>query len=298
MNIDVVTPTFNRDRFLDATLKSVLEQEFAGKLNYYIMDGGSTDQSVQLARNWLLRIDAAPGHARLQIETGKDGGMYDAICKGFLKGSGDVMGWINSDDIYLPNAFKAVQQVFDEHPSVDWIAGIPSLVNAHGSIAGVRTGFPFKSQDGIRRGIYNFKNARRLCPAIQQDCVFWRRSLWNKLDQEFINAFREARYAGDHLLWSEFAKHARMYHLECALSGFRVHGEQLTNDISAYAAEMGAREARWLDILVSALLNLPYVAPSIFGQGIWRKLHQALCVKVGAGFIFWDDKSAKWIRNV
>lgn len=297
MNIDVVTPTYNRDRFLEATLKSVLEQEFAGKLNYLIMDGGSTDQTIPVANNWIRRIEEGANKATLRVETGKDKGMYDAICKGFLQGHGEIMAWINSDDIYLPNAFKAVQQVFEAHPDVDWISGIPALINVHGSVAGVRAGFPFKSQSGIRRGIYNFKNTRKLCPPIQQDCVFWRRSLWNKLDRDFFNRFSGMKYAGDHILWAEFAKHARMYHVECALSCFRVHGGQLTSDISGYATEMGERPPMWRDILASAMLNLRYIAPSIFRRGPLRKIHEGLCARLGSGFISWDAQAGEWTKS-
>lgn len=297
MIIDIVTPTYNRDRFLAETLESVITQKTDGKINYYIMDGGSTDNTIEISQIWKAKAQVANSNLTMDIEIGKDKGMYDAIFKGFNKGSGDIMAWINSDDIYLPKALSVVENIFESFPEVDWLCGIPSIINIHGSITKVRTSFPYKSQDGIRRGIYSFKHAMRFCPPIQQDCVFWRRSLWNKLTPDFFEQFKAAKYAGDHFLWSALAKHAKLYHLECSLSCFRVHGNQLTTSLSGYAQEMGGQIPKWRDTLISAVLNAPYVAPSIFFKAPWKNYHSKLCSKVGSGFIFWDDDTAAWIKR-
>lgn len=295
MIIDIVTPTYNRDRFLAETLESVITQKTNGKINYYIMDGGSTDNTMEIAQTWKARAQVDNPHLTMDIEIGRDKGMYDAIFKGFNKGSGEVMAWINSDDIYMPHAFNVVSQIFKEHPDIDWISGIPSFINTQSSIIKVRTSLPLKTQLGIRSGIYNFQNTRKLCPAIQQDCVFWRRSLWDKLDKNFFSKFRNAKYAGDHFLWSEFAKYAPLCHVECVLSGFRIHESQLTTNLSGYSHEMKAPSPSWMDVFYSSLLNIPLLNPKLLNPILLKKKHKNLCSKLGTGYIFWDRESEKWI---
>lgn len=297
MIIDIVTPTYNRDRFLAETLESVITQKTNGKINYYIMDGGSTDNTIEIAITWKARAQTMNSGLTMDIEVGNDKGMYDAIFKGFNKGSGDIMAWINSDDIYMPHALNVVSQVFQDHPDIEWISGIPSFINTQSSIIKVRTSFPLKTQSGIKRGIYNYQNTRKFCPSIQQDCVFWRRHLWNTLDKEFFLKFRNAKYAGDHLLWSEFAKHTPLFHVESILSGFRIHDSQLTTNLSSYLHEMEASQPNWMDIFRSGLLNLPLISPKLLTPISLEKKHKQLCSRLGTGYIFWDRASEKWIKQ-
>lgn len=292
MIIDIVTPTYNRDTFIEKTLKSVMEQNTKSKIHHYIMDGGSTDDTVNIVNKHLLESNTQKIEITLTVD--RDEGMYDAIYKGFAKGNGDIMAWINSDDIYLPNALQTVETIFEKYKDIDWIVGIPVHINEFDAITGISYGFPLKTQKGIQRGIYNFKNSRRLCSTIQQDAVFWRRSLWNKLQGDFFKKFRSSKYAGDHLLWQEFARYSGLYYVNSALSCFRVHENQLTNDLDKYANEMNYKKPSLRESLISFLLNIPILFPSILKSGIIKNIHKKLCKSHQCGLIAWDVNMHYW----
>ena len=110
--ITVVTPSFNQARFLDETLRSVLAQRDEIH-EFFVIDGGSTDASVEIIRRYDSQIDWWVSEA--------DAGQADAIHKGFSRAHGDVLYWINSDDVLLPGAIARVRQAFDANPH--WDAG-------------------------------------------------------------------------------------------------------------------------------------------------------------------------------
>src|SRR5882724_9660763 len=112
--ISVVTPSFNRGRFLEETILSVLNQNYAN-LEYIIIDGGSNDETVEIIRRYEDRL--------AYWISEKDRGQAHAINKGLEKATGDIFAFINSDDLYLPGAFRAVAEYFREHPSCEWLCG-------------------------------------------------------------------------------------------------------------------------------------------------------------------------------
>src|SRR4051812_44065291 len=105
--VTVVTPSFNQGRFLEATLRSVLNQQYPD-LEYIVLDGGSTDGSVDILRRYAAQL--AYWHTR------KDAGQADAIATGFEMATGEVLCWVNSDDILLPGALHRVGAFFRDHP--------------------------------------------------------------------------------------------------------------------------------------------------------------------------------------
>ena len=199
--ISIVTPSFNQARFLEDTIQSVLQQGY-GNLEYVIIDGGSTDGSVDIIRRyedrlhyWISEPDA--GHA-------------DALNKGFAKTSGEIMAWINSDDKYLPWTFRVVAEIFREFPHVEWLGGFDAFWNERGEITSARR---------HPRNIYDFLLGD--FGWIQQESTFWRRSLWDKAGA-FIN--RDYKWMVDGELWCRFFGHADLYSADCILGGFREHG--------------------------------------------------------------------------
>jgi glycosyltransferase involved in cell wall biosynthesis len=201
--ITIVTPSFNQADYLEATMASVLGQDYDG-LEYMVVDGGSTDGSVDIIRRhesslawWVSEPDA---------------GYADAVNKGFAHGSGDIMGWINSSDFYLPWTLRVVAEVFASHPDVDWITGAPCVAGSDGLLRS--TGSSNVNRYDFLSGIYL---------RIQQESTFWRRSLWEAvggLDTSLC-------YAADHDLWNRFFARTELYSLSCALAAFRWHGERL-----------------------------------------------------------------------
>ncbi len=120
--ISIVTPSFNQGNFLEQTILSVLNQNYPN-LEYIILDGGSTDNSVDIIRKYEDRITF--------WESKPDKGQADAIYRGFEKSTGDILAWINSDDYYLEEAFIRVGEFFLHHPEVQWAIGDGIFVDAH-----------------------------------------------------------------------------------------------------------------------------------------------------------------------
>ena len=112
--LSIVTPSFNQGRFLEETILSVLNQGYEN-LEYIIIDGGSTDESVSIIRRYEDRL--------AYWESEKDRGQVHAINKGLERATGDVFAFINSDDVYLPGAFNAVLDHFADNPKSNWVCG-------------------------------------------------------------------------------------------------------------------------------------------------------------------------------
>ncbi|HEY4500327.1 MAG TPA: glycosyltransferase, partial [Candidatus Paceibacterota bacterium] len=99
MKFSIVTPVYNGQAHIRETIESVLSQEGDFEIEYFIMDGGSTDATVEIV------LEYASRDKRVSVFSEKDSGMYDAVNKGFFKATGDVYAYINSDDVYEPGAF-------------------------------------------------------------------------------------------------------------------------------------------------------------------------------------------------
>ncbi|MBN1632260.1 MAG: glycosyltransferase [Thermoleophilia bacterium] len=203
--ISVVTPSYNQDEFLEATLRSVISQGYPN-LEYVVIDGGSTDDSVNIIKRY--EADLA------YWVTEPDEGHAQALNKGFAHTTGEIMCWINSSDMYYPWTFETVAEVFSQLPQVDWITGTSSIFDVHGRPRAVASAAAVNVFD-ILVGDYR---------SIQQESVFWRRSLWDRaggrLDQTLT-------CAADLDLWLRFFRLARLYHVGTILGGFRVHDEPL-----------------------------------------------------------------------
>ena len=110
--LSIVTPSFNQAAFLEQAIDSVLGQKYAA-LEYVIMDGGSTDGSVEIIR----RREAA----LTSWTSAPDGGHYAAVNAGFARTTGEIMAWLNADDQYLPWTFSVVAEVFGQFPEIEWV---------------------------------------------------------------------------------------------------------------------------------------------------------------------------------
>ncbi len=214
--ISIVTPSLNQAGFLEETIRSVLDQEYPD-LEYVVVDGGSTDGSAEIVRKYGDRLHSWVSE--------KDGGHADALNKGFARTSGEIMAWINGDDKYMPWTFRVVAEIFTQFPQVNWITGFPAFWNDRGVLT---------SAERIQKNIYDFLFGNY--DWIQQESVFWRRSLWEKTGG-FID--REYRFMVDGELWCRFFLHDDLVSLDCILGGYRVHpGNRARNNYGACNAEM------------------------------------------------------------
>jgi glycosyltransferase involved in cell wall biosynthesis len=132
--ISIVTISFNQSAFLEETINSVLGQKYPN-LEYIIIDGGSTDGSTDIIRKYENQLSYWVSE--------KDGGMYEALQKGFNKSSGEIMGWINSDDLLQPNSLFLLAKVFSEYPECNWIEGRNIVINEQGKLT--NECFPFNT---------------------------------------------------------------------------------------------------------------------------------------------------------
>lgn len=224
--LSIVTPSYNQGQFLEDAIQSVILQEYPN-LEYIVIDGGSSDGSVETIKKY---------QSRLAYWTSEpDQGQYDAINQGFARTSGEIMGWLNSDDKYMPEAFSVVADIFTAFPQVEWITTVhPLMWNERGQTVGVDFTGGFNKTAFFKGS--NFPVSSSLGKRwIQQESTFWRRSLWDRaggcLDPSF-------KVAGDFDLWARFFEHADLYGVQALLGGFRMHGVQKSIQLrDAYMAE-------------------------------------------------------------
>jgi glycosyltransferase involved in cell wall biosynthesis len=202
--ISIVTCSYQQGAFIDATIRSVIEQEYDG-LEYIVMDGGSSDDSVDIIRRHESHIDYWTSQ--------KDAGQTDALIKGFARCSGEIMGWLCSDDLLLPNALNTVAQFFADNPGVDAVYGDALWIDRSGKLIRPKKEIPFSRF--MLRFDHNY---------VPQPSMFWRRSLFDKvggLDPRFSLAM-------DSDLWDRFSQATRIAHIPAFLSCMRFYPEQKT----------------------------------------------------------------------
>ncbi|HQJ32780.1 MAG TPA: glycosyltransferase family 2 protein [Anaerolineaceae bacterium] len=202
--ISIVTPSFNQAQYLEETIRSVLLQNYPN-LEYIIIDGGSTDGSVEIIKKyepWLTYWVSEP-----------DRGQSHAINKGFARSTGEIMAWINSDDTYAINAFREVTEVFLREETL-WVVGFTDKINAEGHVFQHEKRDEEKTEDWYVGGLY-----------LQQG-IFWRRKLWELsgcLDENL-------QYSFDYDLWIRFIQHQPFaYWIDKILANFRIHSESKTS---------------------------------------------------------------------
>ncbi|MBI5381817.1 MAG: glycosyltransferase [Opitutae bacterium] len=234
--LTVVTPSFNQAAFLEATMRSVLDQPGV-RIDYIVQDGGSTDGSAALLQRYAHRLKHA--------ESARDAGQADALFRGFAHtecGPDDVMAYLNSDDVLMPGAARFVAEFFARHPEIDAVYGHRVLI------------------DDDDREIGRWYTPRRACDnlllqdLIPQETLFWRRRVWDRvggIDTSF-------HFALDWDLLLRFAATgAKIARLPWFLASFRVHAQQKTQ---AWMQGVGVAE---MDRLRTRSLGRPPLADEV-----------------------------------
>lgn len=206
-SISIVTPSFQHGKFIERTIKCILNQQYS-PLEYIIQDGGSTDETVQI----LKRYSGSLSH----WESNKDNGQSHAINLGFQRTTGEIMAYLNSDDILLPGTLHYVAKYFQSHPDVDVVYGHRILIDANDNEVG-RWILPPHNSEVLQWADY-----------IPQETLFWRRQIWDKVGGSLDENFQ---FAMDWDLLLRFnAVHAKFIRLPRFLGAFRVHSTQKTNN--------------------------------------------------------------------
>jgi len=228
--IALFTPSYNQAAFLEEAIRSVLDQNYPA-LEYVVIDGGSTDGSVEIIRRYASRLASWVSEP--------DCGQYDAVNKGFARTQGEIMGWLNSDDKHTPWTLSVVGELFATFPEIEWLTTLWPLFwddQGRAVACGTHQGF---SREAFWRGEQLPGADWHTTHWIQQESTFWRRSLWEK-----AGAGLDLRYAlaGDFELWARFYRHAELHAVATPLGGFRLQaGQKTASQAEAYIAQ--AREA-------------------------------------------------------
>jgi glycosyltransferase involved in cell wall biosynthesis len=202
-SVSVVTPSFRQGRFIERTIESVLSQEFPGSLEYFVMDGGSTDETVGILKRY---------GDRLQWVSEKDRGQAHAVNKGLARAQGDIIGWLNSDDVYYPNAVAAACLAFDRNPDVDVIYGRANHIAGDDSIIE-----PYPIED------WNFERLLSTC-FICQPAVFIRRNVFTR----FGGLNEKLHFCLDYEYWIRLGRQVKFLPIPEVLAGSRLHAETKT----------------------------------------------------------------------
>jgi len=204
-SVTIVTPSFNQARFLEATIQSVLTQNYPN-LEYIIVDGGSSDGSVEVIERYADRL--------AWWVSEPDAGQTEAINKGFAHATGEILAWLNSDDTYEPGAVAQAAAFLAANLQVGLVYGDANFIDAEGRVIGR---FAARQTD--------LKRLRRGGVYIPQQAAFWRADLWRQvgpLDPSFY-------FAMDYDLWVRLARVSELRYLPGHLwANFRLHGDAKT----------------------------------------------------------------------
>jgi len=207
--ISIVTPSFNQAELLEETIISVLSQDYPN-LEYIIIDGGSTDGSVDVIKKYAKKLTYWVSEP--------DGSTGKAVGKGFRHTTGEIMAWAGCGDKYCPWAFKTVSEIFSTLKRVEWITtGMPLLWDVRSN--------PHSWPDRIGHSREGFFDGQNLVyrMTIQQESTFWRRSLWeragNRIDEKL-------QVMPDFELWARFWQHGQLYTVSAPIGGTRKHPGQ------------------------------------------------------------------------
>ena len=207
-SITIVTASLNSERTIAATLRSVRDQQYAGELEHVVVDGGSTDATLEIVRAAGLRFVSEP-----------DRGLTHALNTGIALARGDVVGSLNSDDTYLPGALSRVGAAFAAHPDLEWVTGRCPIVDDDGRE--IRRGVTRYKEAFLRRHTY----ARHLVHNyVSAPATFVRRSALQAVggyDERF-------RYSADYDMWLKLGRRGDPIVLDAPLATFRMAGDSLS----------------------------------------------------------------------
>jgi glycosyltransferase involved in cell wall biosynthesis len=250
--VSIVTPSLNQAPFLGAAIESVLSQDYP-RIEYLVVDGGSTDGTVDILR----------GHGgRLRWLSEPDAGQTAAVNKGFRLTTGEIIGWLNSDDLYVPGAVRAAVTYLDQHPDIDVVYGDADHIDGAGRIVDAYPTEPF-----------DLGRLRETC-FICQPAAFFRRRLIDR-----VGLLDESLYCGmDYEFWIRAGRRGRLGYLPVRLALSRLHSGAKTvreyalhqrTSIEIVRRHFGRVPASWLCAYAGAVVAPWAPRRTALGRGLY-----------------------------
>jgi glycosyltransferase involved in cell wall biosynthesis len=202
--LSIITPNYNYSKYIGFLIESIIRQDYEN-LEYIIVDDGSTDNSVEIIEKY---VDRYPRIIKLIKQSNK--GQTIAINNALKAVTGDVIGWINSDDLYAPNVFNKIVSFFNTDNSIDALFGNIEIINENGVTIKINKYLPFDYSSGVFNGFGKI---------ISSNAIFWRTRLTDEtglMKENFI-------YAMDSEYWSRLLYNRNVKHINFVFSKFRWH---------------------------------------------------------------------------
>lgn len=238
LKISIVTPSFNQAEYLEETILSVLDQNYP-ELEYLIIDGGSTDDSVDIIRRYESKLTYWVSEM--------DNGQSEALNKGFRRCTGELVMWLNSDDVLMPESLFLINKLFHEHPSADFIHGKSELFGEH--MKDKLVGENFNNNEDLEKYL--------ACMSFPQPSSFFRRKLLqgNSIHQKL-------HYGMDyHFYLQAVLQNMQGVYVPFVLSKYRIHKASKSNSELCFAVD-------WSFVFSKLILSLP---DSDFAMKVMKK---------------------------
>mgnify|MGYP001108265343 CR=1 FL=1 len=221
MKISIITTNYNTGKYIEDTIKSILNQKGNFELEYIITDGGSTDNSLEIIKKYDKEVknDKWGSNVTYRYTSEKDKGQSNGINKGLKIAIGDIVAFLNADDIYTDRALVKVIRYFKDNPECMWLTGYCRIID--------------ENDKQIKKYITKYKNRKLrnfffdqllIEDCISQPATFWRRELLNEVG--YID--ESLHYSMDQDLWARFAKRYELHLIRDYLAEFRFTSDSKT----------------------------------------------------------------------
>lgn len=213
MKFSIVTPSFNQAEYISQTIDSVISQTGDFNIEYFVMDGGSTDDTIEILKKYELQLKNN-SQIKFYWQSQKDKGQSDAINQGFKKTTGDILAFINSDDYYVANTFPKIAAAFKNNPDQNWLSGYSHIVDENN----LSIQKPITLYKNFWLNHYSYQSLLIL-NYISQPSTFFTKNIFDRfgLFNEKLN------YTMDYDYWLKIGKNNKPIILKNYLSNFRIH---------------------------------------------------------------------------